>query len=179
MEKKHLVIRVAANPFDVTLARELRNVNKMELVYFKLINYDTANVPLNLNIKVDGLSGLGAGLMVPSMSVSPSTTGAVVRNLDSGYFPLFTKLGNTYMNGATELTYPILHGKQIKGMRWSASKLSNVTQMKITIADDAGTPLVLPANSRMELVFDVAWSDVVNQSQLFRTDHNYMNAMNS
>lgn len=178
LERKPLVINVAANPFDVAFSREIRNVTKMELVYFKLMGLNTANIPLNLWIKVEGMTGLGSGLMVPSIQVTPSTTGATVRALDSGVFPLFTKLGPTYVNAGTELTYQVLHGKQPKGMRWRARDVSNVTHMKVSILDDSGTPLVLAANAKMELVFDVTWSDAVNQSQLWRTDKIYMNAMN-
>lgn len=175
-ERKSIVVLADTNPIDVTLSREVRTVNKMSLVYFKLQGFDTAQPPYNLWIRVEGVSTLSSDVLVNSSI--PNQTPGSYKVKDNSTAPLFTKLAEPYVNAGNAVQYQVLHGIQPKGMRWSLENISNITNFKVTILDDSNNPLPLVLNAKIELVFEAEWLPSQLQSPLWRTDHVYMNSMN-
>lgn len=184
-ERKPVVVLVDTNPVVVNLSNEVRNIKHIQLVYFKLMKIDIetlAAIP-NLYLRVSETHNVNNNQIIPSNNISLVAASGYAR-LRQDTVPLHYELVQPfYIPGAPPVptTLLTLQGKQPKGMRWSAHNISGLSNFQVTLVGFNGEPYPFSTvtGTTMELVFDVEWADTVNQSQTWKTDHIYMNSMNS
>lgn len=174
--KKTVTVTLDRNPAVVTFSHEIRTVSSLELIYFRLMNLDLTNVPVNLYLKVTGNTNMRTDIQIPSQNAS--LTGSYNR-LNGETTPLYFKLERPYQDGVTTVQYPVLHGKQPKGMRWSVRDVGDISGFSVTLVGLDGQPYAYTAGTVAQFVFAVSYKPSQLQSKRYMTDRVYMNSMNA
>lgn len=184
--RKPIVVLADTNPAQISLSSDVSNIQKISLVYFRLVNY-VAPIgvlpikPINVFMKIDNGSNIRQDLVITSNNI-PSLNDSYSR-LTSNIVPLHTETDSHTRFSGNDYDYLTIWGKQPKGMRWEAEDVSNFNNFTVTLYDQNLVPLRFERpgtySAYFELVFDCKWSPPVLQSQAWKTNPIYMNSMNA
>lgn len=182
-ERKPIVVLVDQNPSMINLSREVRNLDHVELIYFKLMRMDLSGgvVPINFYLRISDTQSVRSDQIIPSNNPATVTVGGIsYGRLRMDTVPLHYWPAPVYDVGGVPVNIPFLAGTQPPGMRWQADNVSAMSNFQVTLLDFAGNPFNFSnTGTTMELVFDAVFEPPVNQTQDWRTNQVYMNSMNA
>lgn len=178
MVKKLLVVQVDRNPDVAFFSHEVRNVRKLELVYFRLMGLDfsLAPPPRNLFVRLDNNTDLRQDLVIPSQNVGSSGN---FNKCNSSTVPLHFEIDRNYWDGVSLQSQGSLSGAQPKDMRWCSENSGTCSSFQITLLNERMNPIDLTTTgATLEFVFKLEYDPTSLHSRDWSTNRVTQNSMN-